>query len=384
MRNQTLQPRAARHARAPSRSRLRTTYSLMWVPFCFLSLATPVLAELPFAQRLSLRSSVGGSLMLSSDQRAWLGYSAPGLLSDLQLKFHASQLLAAHLGVAGGVFFSDIAHGVVLAPMLGGSLHWPLASVPTYLALSLGAAFTGDDMRPFARAVLGIDWALSAQLTAGPMLGLDLVQQQDGRQFSSDAIYAWVGVGLGFRPVRAAAAPVRKPASVQRSARDRGVVLPPPAADVIPEPGLPFELSREREPAAPSTAITRLIDEAVHVEHTELLAPVLFEFDSVELEPSSVAMLHEVARLLNNERSDIERLAVIAYSDAQGSQTYNLQLSQRRARHVRDWLVKHGVAPERLTVDARGSTEPVEEGEGADQQQNRRVVFRMLRAEPQR
>jgi outer membrane protein OmpA-like peptidoglycan-associated protein len=338
-------------------------------------------AQTAFAQRLSLRYSMGASLMVSRDQRDWLRYASPGVLSDLQIALRISPLIAAQVGLAGGIFFSKFTNGAVLAPMLGGTVHWPLLGVPTYLVLNVGAAFTGSDMRPFGRAVLGIDWALSPQFTAGPMLGMDVVQQQDGELYSTNAIYAWVGVGLAYRPVGRPALPVRKAKPV---ARDRGVVLPPPAAEMIPdEPPLPFEPSVAREPAAPSTEIRQLLEEAVHVSHTELLAPVLFEYDSVELEPSSVAMLHEVARTLTVERKDIQLLAVIAYSDARGPAEYNLELSERRARHVRDWLVAHGVEAQRLTVEARGATDPVEEGEAADHQQNRRVVFRVLRAEPQ-
>ena len=371
----TTQLDAAAHVRAPWH-RFACT-ALCWLVLC----ALPALAraDVPFAQRLSLRYGMGAALMVSRDQRRWLDYSMPGVLSDLQLSLRISPLIAAQLGVAGGVFFSTFYNGAVLAPMLGGTLHWPLANVPTYLALNVGAAFTGTDMRPFGRAVIGIDWALSSLFKGGPMLGMDVVQQQDGKLFSTDAIYAWVGIGLTFHPVRTADAPVHKPKLL---ARQRGVVLPPPAAQTIPdEPELPFELSREHEPVAPSTEITKLLEEAVHVSHTELLAPVLFEFDSVELEPSSVAMLHEVVRTLNQERKDIELLAVIAYSDARGPEQYNLELSERRAQHVRDWLVAHGVAAQRLTVEARGSTDPVEQGEAADHQQNRRVVFRVLRAE---
>lgn len=85
--------------------------------------------------------------------------------------------------------------------------------------------------------------------------------------------------------------------------------------------------------------------------------------------------------MLNQERKRIELVAVVAYADNQGSAEYNLALSGRRAQHVRDWLVAHGVAAERLTTEARGASEPVEVGEHADQQQNRRVIFRVLREE---
>jgi outer membrane protein OmpA-like peptidoglycan-associated protein len=104
----------------------------------------------------------------------------------------------------------------------------------------------------------------------------------------------------------------------------------------------------------------------------------------VTLEPSSVAMLHEVARVLNEERADILRLAIIAYADVRGSAQYNRELAQRRARSVRDWLVEHGVAPARLDTEGRGAVELVEPGEQETaHQQNRRVIFRVLQTKGQ-
>jgi len=336
-------------------------------------LPAPTRADVPFPQRLSLRYSAGASLMLSADQRTWLGYSAPGLLSDLQLAVRVSPLLAAQLGMAGGIFFSSVVNGALLAPMLGGTVHWPLAGLPTYGALNVGLAITGELVRPFARVVLGVDWSMSSQLTLGPVLGLDWVTQRDGSVYSSDALYGWVGISMGYRPVRFApklAQQAQKPEPVEPEP------LPPMAAALLPEEPAPVH-----EPLPPSPELNALIDDAVHVSRTELLAPVLFQYDSVELEPSSIAMLHEVARMLNQERKRIELVALIAYADNQGSAEYNIELSGRRARHVRDWLVAHGVAAERLTIEARGASEPVEVGEGADQQQNRRVIFRVLREE---
>ncbi len=330
-------------------------------------------ADVPLSQRLSLRYTAGASLMLSTDQRSWLGYGAPGLLSDLQLALRLSPLWAAQLGMAGGVFFSPVANGALLAPMVGGTLHLPLFGLPTYAALNVGAAITGQLMRPFARALLGIDWPLLSQLAVGPVLGLDVVTQLDGTLYSTDAIYGWAGISLAYRPVRAASPRVRK---VEQ--------LPPSAAETAPLPEqapLPFELAPAHEPVPPSPELNALIDDAVHVSRSELLAPVLFEYDSIALEPSSVAMLHEVARTLNHERKDIELVAVVAYADNRGPAEYNLELSERRARHVRDWLIAHGVAAQRLTTEARGASDPVEVGDEADHQQNRRVIFRVLRPE---
>lgn len=324
------------------------------------------------AQRLSFRYSAGASLMMSGDQRSWLGYADPGVLSDLQLALRLTPLVAAQAGVAGGIFFSPISAGALLAPMLGVTLHLPVLGLASYVAINGGAAFTGNVTRPFARAALGIDWPLSAAFTAGPVLGMDLVVQRDGRGYSDDAVYGWLGLALSYRPPRS------QPLMRSRPDTPEPELPPPPPPPAAPVE-LPFDPPAHDVPP-PTPEIAALIDEAVHVSHTELLAPVLFELDSVELEPSSVAMLHEVARLLTTERKDIQLMAVIAYADARGSEQYNMQLSQRRAERVRDWLVAHGVATERLTVEARGYAEPVEEGRvESEHQQNRRVVFRVLR-----
>jgi outer membrane protein OmpA-like peptidoglycan-associated protein len=56
----------------------------------------------------------------------------------------------------------------------------------------------------------------------------------------------------------------------------------------------------------------------------------------------------------------------------------------RRAERVRSWLVEHGVAAQRLEVDPEGAVDFVEAGASDDeQQQNRRVLFRVLQTERQ-
>jgi outer membrane protein OmpA-like peptidoglycan-associated protein len=130
---------------------------------------------------------------------------------------------------------------------------------------------------------------------------------------------------------------------------------------------------------APSPELMVLIEEVVPDKKLELLAPVLFKFDSDELEPVGVAMLHEVARELG-KRTEIELLEIQGYADNRGSDPYNVELSVRRATRVREWLVEHGVDPARLQVAAKGEREPVQAGETEpDHEQNRRVVFRVLR-----
>jgi outer membrane protein OmpA-like peptidoglycan-associated protein len=108
---------------------------------------------------------------------------------------------------------------------------------------------------------------------------------------------------------------------------------------------------------------------------------VLFTLDSAELQPQGVAMLHEVARELQR-RSKIRAVEIRGYADARGSTEHNLQLSEHRAQAVRDWLIAHGIAAERLRIAAHGAADLVEAGDDeSEHAQNRRVVFRVVDSE---
>src|SRR3712207_8931627 len=58
-------------------------------------------------------------------------------------------------------------------------------------------------------------------------------------------------------------------------------------------------------------------------------------------------------------RSQLERVEVQGHTDDIGSSAENLALSLERARAVRDFLVGHGVAPERLGVRGFGAEQPL-------------------------
>lgn len=111
---------------------------------------------------------------------------------------------------------------------------------------------------------------------------------------------------------------------------------------------------------------------------------VLFDFGDASVRPSADDLLQRVATLLKALGSP--STAVNGYTDGIGSDTANLDLSQRRARAVRDTLVDLGVPPGSLTADGLGETHPVRaevHPDGTDdpagRQLNRRVEL-VLRA----
>jgi OmpA-OmpF porin, OOP family len=74
-------------------------------------------------------------------------------------------------------------------------------------------------------------------------------------------------------------------------------------------------------------------------------------------------------------------LELIGHTDSQGSDDYNLELSQKRANSVKNFLIKEGVAESRITAIGKGESEPIADNNTADgREKNRRVVFQMTDA----
>lgn len=305
-----------------------------------------------------VRVAAAGALMVSRDQLGWLAYDQPGLLGDVQLGYAVLPWLDIQVGTALGVFLSEQPNGGLAAPMAGVLARIPNSSVIPYAFADFGGAFTGALLLPMLRAGVGLEVPVSDSLRLGPVVSLGSVLFSDGPGDSTDARYVAIGLAGVYSHTPARPLPrklVAKP--------------PPPAAPRV-------IVVRE-----PSTEILKLIDQAVpgRTDQVELLAPVLFGFDSDELEPVGVAMLHEVARSLG-ERTDLELIEIRAYSDARGSAEYNRELAARRGQRVYDWLIGHDVDPARLMVAPVGASEFVETGAvETAHEQNRRVVFRVLR-----
>lgn len=102
---------------------------------------------------------------------------------------------------------------------------------------------------------------------------------------------------------------------------------------------------------------------------------VLFDFDEHELKPESEAVLARLVELA--ELTAGAPIAIVGHTDGRGSAERNQDLSERRAQAVADALQAAGVEPARVSAEGVGSTQPVAEEGGADDDaaraKNRRV-----------
>jgi len=100
---------------------------------------------------------------------------------------------------------------------------------------------------------------------------------------------------------------------------------------------------------------------------------VLFASSKYDLLPQAQAKLSEVANVLTKEDKD-SKILVQGYTDSQGAQSFNMDLSQHRAEAVRTYLVSHGIASDRVTAQGFGPANPVADNASAEgRADNRRV-----------
>ena len=102
------------------------------------------------------------------------------------------------------------------------------------------------------------------------------------------------------------------------------------------------------------------------------LGDVLFEYNQARLKPGAQQNLYRLVSFLKQRPE--QNVLIEGHADSSGSESYNLELSQRRAQAVQSFLVMNGISPERINVRGYGEAYPVASNDTtAGRQQNRRV-----------
>jgi len=106
----------------------------------------------------------------------------------------------------------------------------------------------------------------------------------------------------------------------------------------------------------------------------QISGDVLFNVDRADLTVAAGSQLDGLVQLAVQHPD--ATVTITGYTDSDGTEQYNLDLSKRRAHSVADWLAQHGVDISRLHVEGRGEAEPFAPND-TDQHKaaNRRVVI---------
>lgn len=104
---------------------------------------------------------------------------------------------------------------------------------------------------------------------------------------------------------------------------------------------------------------------------------VLFDFDKSEVRPESYRMLQDLGQLMRMFPS--MRIKVNGHTDSKGSDEYNEDLSDRRAKSVRSVIMSYGIDGDRIEWQGYGEKYPIDTNETDDgRQRNRRVEIDVL------
>jgi outer membrane protein OmpA-like peptidoglycan-associated protein len=102
------------------------------------------------------------------------------------------------------------------------------------------------------------------------------------------------------------------------------------------------------------------------------LGDVLFAFNKAELSTQAAPRLDKLANFL--KQFPDRKLLIEGYTDSVGGDSYNQELSDRRAQAVRDALVQRGVETRRITARGYGKAYPVADNASPEgRAMNRRV-----------
>jgi outer membrane protein OmpA-like peptidoglycan-associated protein len=102
---------------------------------------------------------------------------------------------------------------------------------------------------------------------------------------------------------------------------------------------------------------------------------VRFGFDSAELTDEAKTQLTPVAQALTSNELNSLNFVLEGHTDAAGSDTYNLSLSEKRAQSVKNFFIdEYGVEPSRLNSVGKGESELLDNGH-PDDDANRRVTI---------
>ncbi len=138
-------------------------------------------------------------------------------------------------------------------------------------------------------------------------------------------------------------------------------------------------ISEPNTPAIPDTIEIRL--KPIAVGQSLVLKNIYFETSSYELDDKSKTEINNVVEILKDNPKILVEIS--GHTDNIGSKTYNLKLSENRAKSVLQELVRFGISATRVKYRGYADEQPIATNETEEgRQSNRRIEFSVIQTEP--
>lgn len=104
---------------------------------------------------------------------------------------------------------------------------------------------------------------------------------------------------------------------------------------------------------------------------------IYFEYNKDEIPSNYFPYLNLMARIILGH-SDL-RIKVVGNTDSDGSDTYNIDLSKRRAEAITSYFISKGLSKDRMVISYEGENKPKDTNKTAEgKKRNRRVDFSFI------
>ena len=128
----------------------------------------------------------------------------------------------------------------------------------------------------------------------------------------------------------------------------------------------------------PKTELEKVSDKGVSCQeqfHNYLAKEKInFSYNKALIRKSSYALLNQLVEIAKS--CPESKIVIEGHTDSDGSKKYNQRLSEKRAKLVKQYLVQHGIEPNRLESMGYGELKPLVENSTRDaKKQNRRIEF---------
>lgn len=143
----------------------------------------------------------------------------------------------------------------------------------------------------------------------------------------------------------------------------------PKKQEVAPAPAAPAPA-----PAPTAAAPEADLEDLAH--QAGALLPIYFDFDKYNIKDGEVAKLDKTADWLG--KNPTVKIRIEGNCDERGTNEYNLALGEKRASSAQSYLLKLGIAADRMSTVSYGEEKPVAQGHNEEAwSQNRRDDFKI-------
>jgi OmpA-OmpF porin, OOP family len=157
-------------------------------------------------------------------------------------------------------------------------------------------------------------------------------------------------------PAPAAAAPAAAPAAASSSA--------PSAAAVVPAAAIAAAAPSQNKPMRTVT----------------VSGDAFFDTNKATFRREAQPELEKISQRVRGI-SSVEAIQVTGFTDNTGAADYNQKLSEARASTVKDFLVKNGIDPSKITIVGKGASDPVADNSTKEGRAKNRRVEVMVKGE---